>query len=221
MDEQKVRDIQSRLNSFGFNLAVDGDLGPITLEALHEFLCGSEEQITGDHLAWGAATSAEFRARIWDIVDGFGWRPEHANWLMACIAFESGRSFSPSIRNAAGSGATGLIQFMPFTARDLGTSTDELASMTAVEQLDYVEAYFRPYADRIESLSDMYLAILMPRYVGSPENTVLFDGGIAYRQNKGLDANRDGDITKGEAAAKVKSMLAEGLRTGNVWRRPA
>lgn len=41
---------------------------------------------------------------------------------MAAMAFESGETFSPSIKNAAGSGAVGLIQFMPSTAKALGTS---------------------------------------------------------------------------------------------------
>jgi soluble lytic murein transglycosylase-like protein len=35
---------------------------------------------------------------------------------MACMAWESGRSFRPDVKNMAGSGATGLIQFMPTTA---------------------------------------------------------------------------------------------------------
>ena len=37
--------------------------------------------------------------------------------LMAVMSFETGGTFNPNIRNAAGSGATGLIQFMPSTAR--------------------------------------------------------------------------------------------------------
>ena len=41
-------------------------------------------------------------------------------------------------------GATGLIQFLPSTARGLGTTTDALAGMSSVEQLNYVEKYFDP-----------------------------------------------------------------------------
>ncbi|HBC04295.1 MAG TPA: hypothetical protein DC015_08915, partial [Aequorivita sp.] len=41
------------------------------------------------------------------------------NWLMAVINFESAGTFSPSIQNKY-SGATGLIQFMPSTAKSLG-----------------------------------------------------------------------------------------------------
>lgn len=164
-------------------------------------------------LAWGKKVDAAFRDKVFSICDSFGWKREtHASWLMSCMAFESGETFSPSIKNAAGSGATGLIQFMPSTARGLGTSTEALANMSAVEQLDFVQQYFRPYAKRIGSLSDMYLAILMPKFVGQPDDAVMFlDPKIAYRQNAGLDANRDGKITKGEAAAKVRAKFDKGM----------
>ena len=39
---------------------------------------------------------------------------------------------------------------------------------------------------------------------------VLFSGGIAYRQNAGLDANRDGQVTKAEAAGKVAAKYNKG-----------
>lgn len=133
---------------------------------------------------------------------------------MACIAFESGETFSASVRNAAGSGAVGLIQFMPATAHDLGTTTEGLSAMSAESQLTYVRAYFKRYARRIASLSDMYMAILLPKYIGTLDGTVLFSGGESYRQNAGLDANNDGKVTKGEATARVAAMLARGQRPG-------
>lgn len=173
-------------------------------------------------LAWGARVSTDFARHLLGICSEFGWGRSHANWLMACIAFESGESFSAGVRNAAGSGAVGLIQFMPATARGLGTTTEGLAGMSAESQLTYVRAYFRPYARRIQSLSDMYMAILLPKYIGTAEGTVLFSGtGASYRQNAGLDANTDGKITKGEATARVAAMLQRGLEPANaaayVW----
>ena len=168
-------------------------------------------------LAWGAKVSPEFRDKVLTICKYNSWSGEHASWLMACMAFESGETFSPSIKNAAGSGATGLIQFMPATARGLGTTTDALADMKAVDQLEYVEKYFRSYVTRIHSLSDMYMAILLPKYVGQPDDAVLFSSGIAYRQNSGLDANKDGKITKAEATAKVKAKLDKGYIEANVF----
>jgi len=37
----------------------------------------------------------------------------------------------------------------------------------------------------------------------------------AYEQNAGLDSNKDGKVTKQEAAAKVKAKLAKGLLPEN------
>jgi hypothetical protein len=127
------------------------------------------------------------------------------------MAFESGETFSPSIKNAAGSGATGLIQFMPATAKDLGTTIENLELLSATAQLYYVGLYFRRYASRVQSLSDMYMAILLPKYVGKPEDSVLFSSGVAYRQNSGLDSNNDGKITKLEATRLVQAKLDKGL----------
>lgn len=167
-------------------------------------------------IAWGKKVSSEFIARVLRMCNNFNWYDGAASDLMACMAFESGETFSPSIRNAAGSGAVGLIQFMGATAQGLGTSTDALAQLNAVQQLDYVERYFQPYASRIHNLPDMYMAILIPKYVGAPIDAVLFSGGIAYRQNAGLDANSDGKITKAEAAAKVLAKRNKGFLPENV-----
>lgn len=165
-------------------------------------------------LAWGKKVDTAFRERVFGICDAFGWNREtHASWLMSCIAFESGETFSPSIKNGAGSGATGLIQFMPSTARDLGTTTEALAKMSAVEQLAFVQRYFRPYASRIKSLSDMYMAILMPKFIGASEDAALFTSPtIAYKQNAGLDVNKNGVVTKAEASSKVKAKLIKGMQ---------
>ena len=174
-------------------------------------------------LAWGNKVSPEFRARAVKLCKNLAWTEDHASWLMACIAWESGESFSSYIKNMAGSGAVGLIQFMPMTAKDLKTTTDDLVKMTPVEQLDYVERYFFRYAPKIHSLPDMYMAILMPKYITSPLETVLFNGGTtAYRQNAGLDSNTDGRITKAECAGKVLAKLQKGLKSplvcdGVVW----
>lgn len=162
-------------------------------------------------LAWGTRVSPEFRAEVISIAKGFDWTPDHCSWLMSCMAFESAETFSPSIKNAAGSGAVGLIQFMPATAGGMQTSIDNLEKMTAEKQLAWVEKYFQPYAPRIKSLADCYMAILLPKYIGRPETSVLFSGGVAYRQNAGLDLDKDGNITKAEAANHVHQKYIKGL----------
>lgn len=54
-------------------------------------------------LAWGAKVSPEFRARLYTLVDHLGWREAQASDLMACMAFETGRRFSPDVRNPGSS----------------------------------------------------------------------------------------------------------------------
>jgi len=182
--------------------------------------CERAVSTTDQPLAWGAKVSATFRAKAFEIAGRLG---VPANDLMACMAWESGRTFSPSKRSLAGSGATGLIQFMPATARAMGTTTDALAAMTAEDQLDYVEAYFQPWRGRLKNLGDLYMAILWPAGIGKPDSFVLWSRDkrpTTYRQNSGIDIDRDGEITRGEALAKVSGLRAEGLRPGNVWFRP-
>jgi hypothetical protein len=168
-------------------------------------------------LAWGKKVSPAFRERVRLMCEvDFHFDP---NWLMACMAFETGRTFSPKVKNPRSS-ATGLIQFMEATAQHYGTSTAELAKMTAEKQFDFVWLYFR---DAIRShgaitrLSDCYMAILNPSVMGKPDATTMWvSGSSAYAANSGLDSNNDHVITKAEAAAKVAALLAEGLRTENV-----
>ena len=168
-------------------------------------------------LCWGKKVSATFRERL---VVRCKWLDVDPSHLMACMAFETGGTFSPSVQNAAGSGATGLIQFMPQTAYALGTTTDELGEMPAEEQLDYVLAYFNWAKGRLETLEDVYMCILWPRAIGKPLDYVLFDKSdhkrpALYIQNAGLDYNKDGLITKREAAAKVRRQLEFGLLPEN------
>lgn len=162
-------------------------------------------------LAWGARVSPAFRLRVRAICSELQINPD---WLMACMAFESGESFSPNVRNGAGSGAVGLIQFMPATAQALGTTIETLAEMSAEQQLEYVRDYFLPHKGKLRTLSDVYMAILWPKAIGQPEEYVLWNAATrptTYRQNAGLDTNLDGTITKEEAASKVVKKLTKGL----------
>lgn len=158
-------------------------------------------------VVWGTKVSPTFKDRLFWLCDELDINPDY---LMACMAFESAETFRPDIKNAAGSGATGLIQFMPSTALGLGTTVARLAAMTAEDQLNFVYKYFRPYKARLKTLEDTYMAILLPSQIGRPLDSVLFSGGIAYRQNSGLDKNADGKVTKAEASAKVREKLEKG-----------
>lgn len=167
-------------------------------------------------IAWGSKVSPTFKARVLWTADALGCDPNH---LMACMHWESGGTFRADIKNAAGSGATGLIQFMPKTAIGLGTTTGKLAAMTAEDQLRYVYEYFKPWVGRLANLGDVYMAILWPKGVGKPDHYVLFDRSktpITFRQNSGLDVNKDGLVTRAECLVKVNERLARGLRTENL-----
>lgn len=128
--------------------------------------------------------------------------------LLACMHFETGGTMSPSIQNKS-TRATGLIQFIPVVAKENGTTVEELAKMTRAQQMDYVDKYMTRWLGRVKNptLEDIYMAILWPRAIGEPNNYALFTKGTkAYAQNP-LDLDRDGAVTKAEAASKVRARV--------------
>lgn len=196
-------------------LVPDGIVGPKTWIALDEVkeTLPTEPPLPQPpaggtrELAWGAKVSPAFKDKVCTISDQIGCDP---NDLMACMAFETGETFSASVKNKK-SGATGLIQFMPATATGLGTTTAALAAMSPEAQLDYVARYFR-WHPGVKTLEDLYMAILWPRAVGKPDGYLLFaEPSVQYKQNKGLDSDKDGRVTKWEATAAVRAKLAKGL----------
>lgn len=185
-------------------------LGP-SLWHMHPLrFLGSLKDQNLDKIAWGAKVSKEFKLKVIEVCERLEINPDY---LMSCMAFETGETFSPSVRNPNGS-ATGLIQFMSNTARSLGTTTNELAGMTSVEQMDYVEKYFKPYTGKIKTIEDVYMVIFCPRAVGKPDSYILYDEGRSYNDNKGLDLNKDNAITKYEAGFKVREKLKLGMKEG-------
>jgi len=216
-------------------LDIDGLCGPATISAIEavqrhhllikrptgmvepndatcDFLARSiaAENLGSQQIAWGARVSAAFKTKLIQIARNIGVDP---NYLISAIAFETGETFSPSIRNR--NGATGLIQFTPATAIELGASTDELAAMSAEDQLNFVEKYFYPYRNMLETLEDVYMAILWPAAIGKPNSWVLFSSpSPQYDRNSGLDTDKDGNVTKAEASAMVRSRLRKGRGAG-------
>ncbi|MEI8128665.1 MAG: transglycosylase SLT domain-containing protein [bacterium] len=123
----------------------------------------------------------------------------------AVIYAESGGD--PKARNAS-SGATGFIQFRPDTARDFGTSTDALAQMSAEQQLVYVEKYLQRAKGQAKFAPDhkltsgeLYALVFMP--AKAKQEVLCSVGSSAYRQNKGLDVHKDGQVTKSDLTAKM------------------
>jgi Transglycosylase SLT domain len=126
-------------------------------------------------------------------------------WLMVVMNNESG--VNSTAHNPNGS-ATGLIQFTEATANDLGTSTAALASMTNVEQLDYVKKYFTKYGynKRINDVSDTYLAVFFPIALLKGEEYVF--PKWASDANPIFDINKDGQLTKAEFRNYVNNKYA-------------
>lgn len=146
---------------------------------------------------------SEFEKAVLQLCRFLGIEP---GWLMFVIYFETSKTFSPDIVNKV-SGATGLIQFMPRTARALGTTTDVLKRMSNVEQLDYVRRYLSPYAGKMKTWIDVYLAVFYPAAIGKPGYVITSD--IVARQNPGFDLNKDLDITVDEIKTALRKHIPE------------
>jgi hypothetical protein len=83
--------------------------------------------------------------------------------LANLINFESAGTFSTSVQNRI-SGATGLIQFMPSTARGLGTSTAQLAKMSKVAQMRFVQTYLKRKTriGPLNTVQSLFMAVFYP-----------------------------------------------------------
>jgi hypothetical protein len=107
---------------------------------------------------------------------------------------------------SGGSGATGLIQFMPKTARGLGVTMDQLREMSAAEQLPYVMRYFKNAGLTEQSQPDDYfVAVAAPGFVGRPDDDVVYARGTAaWEQNRPWRPAGGGDITVGSIKAAYR-----------------
>ncbi len=125
--------------------------------------------------------------------------------LLAVMNSESGLNSKAVNPNG---GATGLIQFMPSTAAELGTTTEALKNMSPTEQLDYVEKYYLKNKkiagfntnEKLDA-GDLYALTFLP--ARAKRETLTVNTESYYRWNKGLDINGDGKISKTELAQRV------------------
>lgn len=150
----------------------------------------------------------QFIKRIYEICDLL--KVPEADWLMFVINFETAGTFDPAIQNKT-TKATGLIQFMPSTAKSLGTTVDELKLMSNVEQLEYVYLYLKQYAGKFKSFVDLYLSVFYPVAIGKPD-TYTITSDIISKQNPIFDNNKDLDITKAEIKQTLLSRVPERLK---------
>ncbi len=207
--------------------AVDGIIGPKTMRQLDmelgrkEMLIPEDEfrqTIARQHSRWNGIghlpeLAGDFLERTVQIAKEISVDPRD---LLTIMSFETGGTFDPAKKNGAGSGATGLIQFMPSTARELGTTTSALAGMSQTEQLEYVRSYFHMRKSELgeaRDLESLYMHVLLPKAANLSNDAALFaangnavlSGPTAYRQNRGLDVNGDGIVQKRETRGHLDS----------------
>lgn len=143
------------------------------------------------------------------------------DYIAAAMAVETGRTFDPNVRNPL-SGAVGLIQFMPkgsaASLTGLGAGgADFLGGLSQVEQLAYVEKYFKPFAGKMQNPNDAYLAVFYPSAMGKPPGYVIAsEGSKVYEQNKGFDTAKKGYITAGDVGAAAQHMLSQAAKVARI-----
>ncbi len=155
-----------------------------------------------------------FERKVRMVSENLGVAPE---WLMSVMYSES--KFDAKVTNHKGSGAVGLIQWMPATAKDLGTSSQELGRLSHIKQLDYVYKYLdrvrKKYGD-YESITDLYLAILYPKALeGDYCYTLYAHPSKMYTQNSLLDENKDKRVTVKDIDSRMKRLFLPAYQVGN------
>jgi hypothetical protein len=163
----------------------------------------------------------DFERTVRSICSLLGINP---NWLMMVMWNESrlnaqavnkqpGDVEDPQKRSATR--ATGLIQFMPDTALQLGTTTKALFAMNAIDQLGYVYKYFKPWTGKIKSYYDLYLVTFFPIAIGKPDDYILqtskLPASTIAKQNPFFDANKDGKLTVGEIKLRMYQSIPKAI----------
>lgn len=135
----------------------------------------------------------------------------NVNDLLAMMYSESG--LKTSAKNKS-SNAVGLIQFIPSTLKANGYSTEQVASMSAIEQLDVVADIFMKSkkmagysAGEKISGGTLYAINWLPAF--AKNDTIVTKGGKYY--SKGLDMNKDGTVTKADLEKRLQKKYNEML----------
>lgn len=147
----------------------------------------------------------QFKAKVDSISTMLSINPD---WLLSVMLLES--SINPQAVNKY-TNAVGLIQFMPSTATELGTTTAELYEMNNLQQLDYVYKYLSRYAGKMNSLSDVYLSVFFPAAVNKANDYILQTSSLSAAkiasQNPAFDIDKDGKVTKAEIESFLQNWL--------------
>jgi len=165
---------------------------------------------TSDQTAQGQA----FHDKVIKIAGRLGVNPSD---LIRIMHFETKGTMKAS--ETGPGGCVGLIQFCPVAQRALGISGQKLASMSEVEQLDYVEKFFKIWKlPHGADLGTLYMAVLLPIGLNKPVNFVLgaegdktkLDSRITkddvWRQNPAFRVKGKQFFTVGDVKEKIRNQ---------------
>ena len=160
-----------------------------------------------------------FISKVKQVAYSLGYDPD---WLMFVINNES--NFNAQAENKY-SGAVGLIQFMPETAKWLGVSTQILKRMNRIEQLDWVMKYFQKWKSQgktAKNSTDLALITFYPYAVNQPDHykigseSSIERAKIIRTQNPGLDKDGDGFISVLDYKKWLMQKLPVGLNKSKI-----
>jgi hypothetical protein len=136
------------------------------------------------------------------------------DWLMMVMYAES--KLKPTAQNKQNGRlvAAGLLQFT--SASGIAGMPQMALTLDYIQQLDYVEMYFKPYKGKLKSYHDVYAVTFFPALVGKADNWVLstknLSASLLAQQNKVVDINRDNQITVAEFKQYVRNTIPVELR---------
>lgn len=111
-----------------------------------------------------------FKEKLAQICNALGCKPSH---LLMVMGSES--DFLPWARNRNGD-ASGLIQFMPDTARSMfNLSTEQIRAMPAVQQLDLVYRFYLPHKGKLSTPGALYAVTYLPGRFSTPMTPNMVD----------------------------------------------
>jgi murein DD-endopeptidase MepM/ murein hydrolase activator NlpD len=160
-----------------------------------------------NNLYWGKYFSCQERKKIIEIANRLGCKPDY---LTSAMALETKGTFNPALINEWG--YTGLVQIGLDAAKDINRrkgvnisagKNGNLKDMTKFEQLIYVEYYLEPFKGKLNTLADLYLAILMPVDCGKGNQV----SHVVFDKNLILDYNSKGKVIKNTKWVRKKAYL--------------
>ncbi len=134
--------------------------------------------------------------------------------LLALMNSESSLNPKEAHKNKNGEKtAIGLIQFTKSDAipelnrvYGLNLTLEKIENMSAIDQLDLVEKYYKMNENRLPkgkklTAADLYAVTFLP--ARAKKEVLTRSGEDYYKSNKGLDVNKDGAITKSDLNARL------------------